>query len=495
MAKFAFSAFLPQDRFSRTLFLLAITAIIAEFSIFKSFYPFAGFISDDSYAYLGSAAFNYDINYFPIGYSKFLRLVSVFSKSDTVLVAVQYFGIQISAIWFLYTVFRILPVGKAINWIAYIFILFNPAFLYIGNFISSDALFLSLSFVWITLLLRIIQRPTNGLILLQVITLFMAFTVRYSALYYPLLTAIALLLTRRSWRFKIAGIASSAVLPAAFMVYTASQYKKITGVSEFSPFTGWQLANNAMYAYRYVNDNSVKASPAEFRELDKMVRIYFDTARDLKTHPIETTVANTVYMWDPRSPLQKYMKIHFKKDSIRGDFIRWATTAPLYASYGSFLIHQYPASYIRHYLVENIIKFYVPPTEFLSTYNLNSYHVKNIARDWFEYKSNTVTPAFKNLNVEVLGFLSIATGIIHIVYLFGMLSVVILHSTSKHPKLRNPLILFAGLWIANFGFSVLASPITLRYQLFAIVVFLALALFAIEITYKEAFISSEKINL
>jgi len=492
MAQYAFSEFLSPFRFNRTLLWFTVPALIIQFTIFKMLYPFAGFIMDDSYSYLTSAAFNYDINFFPVGYSKFLRLFSVFSKSDTALVAVQYLGIQLSALWFLFTLFKALTFGKPIKRVLYISILFNPAFLYVANYVSSDALFLSLSFIWITLLLRIIQRPTTGLVALQAVTLFLAFAVRYNALYYPLLTAVALLLTRKSWKFKITGIASSFLIPAAFMIYTTRQYKKVIGISEFSPFSGWQLANNAMYAYRYVNDKHVTNTPVEFQELDKMVRTYFDTSRDLNTHPIETAVANTVYMWDSRSPLQKYMKLHFKADSIRGDFIQWASTAPLYADYGSYLIHQYPAAFFRHYLLQNAIKFYAPPTEFLSTQNLDSYQVANIARDWFEYKSNNVTPAFKNLNVEVLGFLPIATGVIHIVYLFGMISIVVLRCISRQSIPRNPLILFAAFWVVNFGFSVFASPITLRYQLFSIVVFSALALFTIEIVYQEASIPSKK---
>ena len=84
----------PPDPFDRALFRAAAAAVVAQFVIFKCLYPFAGFINADSYVYLQAAFLNLDINNYPVGYSKFLRVFSTLTRSDTALVAFQYAAIQ-----------------------------------------------------------------------------------------------------------------------------------------------------------------------------------------------------------------------------------------------------------------------------------------------------------------------------------------------------------------------------------------------------------------
>ena len=324
----SFKDFLNKHPWNRVFLWIAGIAIVVQFVIFKYLYPQAGFISGDSYVYIQTAYWNFPINTYPVGYSKFLRLFSVFTTSDTALVAFQYLFIQCSALYFLFTLFYFHRPGKVVQSILFACILFNPLSLYLSNYVSSDALFLALSLLWFTLLVWIIQRPALRLIVIQSIVLLLAFMVRYNALIYPLIAALALFLARGRLWMKITGIAASLVLIAVFMWYTSNQYHELMGVRQFSPFSGWQLANNAMYAYRYVDSADRKPAPGKFRALDRMVRNYFDTTRDVKKHPQEMLVASTVYMWDPISPLQIYMNQQFKKDTAAGPVKRWATMAP-----------------------------------------------------------------------------------------------------------------------------------------------------------------------
>jgi hypothetical protein len=130
----------------------------------------------------------------------------------------------------------------------------------------------------------------------------MAFSVRYNALIYPIIATITLLLSRQSIARKLLVIGAGFLFVAAFVFFTAGKYKELTGVWEFSPFSGWQIANNAIYAYRYVESESRKECPERLHELDYAVRHYIDEL-DLEKHPAERLKAGTVYMWDDRSPL------------------------------------------------------------------------------------------------------------------------------------------------------------------------------------------------
>src|SRR6185437_3842553 len=173
-------SFITNNSFNNALLKTAFIAIITQFVVFKMLYPFAGFIDGDSYNYLQSAYFNFDIYTYPVGYSKFLRLISALTKSDTALAFIQYFFIQCSALLLMFTLFFFFRPRKGSSLIMFIFLIFNPMFLYISNYVSSDSLFLALSLIWFTTLLWILKQPTIGLILIHAVTLLLAFTVRYN---------------------------------------------------------------------------------------------------------------------------------------------------------------------------------------------------------------------------------------------------------------------------------------------------------------------------
>lgn len=490
----------PNNRFSSKLkhvlqwplheifFYTACLAGTLQFIIFKWLYPYANFVSDDSYAYLKEASSNVDISFYPIGYSKFLRLFSAFTRSDTALVAFQYLAVQTACYWFLVTIFEIYQPSKLAKWVIFLFIFFNPTTLYLCNYILSDSLFLALSITWFTMLLRIVLTPTSRLIYWQSIVLFIAFTIRYNALYYPFIAGATLFFVHIPLQKKLTSISISLLLICVFVVYTSNQYHRLTGINQFSPFSGWQIANNALYAYRYTDKRHLQRTPLHLQSLDNVVRHYFDTSRNLRTHPYELLVASTVYMWDPRSPLYKYMQLQNMDDTARAHkFKNWASVAPLYAEYGAYLISQYPDDYFKHFVVPNVLKYYTPPVEFLGEYNMGSDTIRSLAKDWFRYRSNTVRSTFKDPTIYILNFMPITAAFLNLFFLLGVISVYWLTKTSGGEAARRVLLLTLILWAVNFGFSVFASPITLRYQMFGIVVFSTFALVSIDSIHKIAF--------
>jgi hypothetical protein len=465
---------------------VAIIAIFLQLIIFKFFYPFAGFINGDSYVYLEAAYHNAFVNTYPIGYSKFLRLISVFSHSDTVVVTLQYLLLQCSTLSLVFTLFYFYSPRKLTRILLFGVMLFNPAYLYLANYISSDAFFLALSLTWFTLLIWIMNRPNKWMIFVNALVLFMAFTVRYNALFYPVIGVVALLLTRRKVVMNIAGFLLSIFLIGTFIWTTSNRYEKGTGHRQFTPFTGWQLANNALYAYRFVDSLHRKNVPLKFQKLDKMVRNYFDSSRDIRTHPSESLIASTVYMWAPNSPLSLYMEEEFKKDSTASVLKKWATVAPMMKGYGAFLIKTYPLEFAKFYLVPNAIKYYAPPVEFLDHYSTNVDSVNETAKIWFDYKSNKIKCYFKDFRVTTLDFYPVLTGTMNVVLIFSLISFVMLHGYRQHGELGKGLVLLAALWAVNFGFSVFASPIALRFQLFPILISLSFTFLLVEFLVQAA---------
>ncbi len=472
---------------NRTFLWIAAAAIALQFSIFKLCYPYAGFINGDSYVYIASAYYNSDINTYSIGYSKFLRIFSTFTRSDLALVAFQYLAIQASALWLLHSLITLFQPRKITKILLFVFVVFNPVWLYISNYVSSDALFLALSLVWFTLLLQILQSPKKNLLICQAIILLIAFMVRYNALYYPFIAALALLLAKMPVRTKLITIGANFLLIALFIGYTTDRYYKLTGTRQFTPFSGWQLANNALYAYRYVDSADVKPPPPQFQALDHVVRHYFDTTRDKTKHPEEMLRANTVYMWDTNSPLHKFVYLQTQKDLAASSHKRWSLMGPLDADYGRYLIRQYPGVYFNYYLLPNALKYYAPPGEFLVEYNMGRDTVAAIATSWFKYPSKKVKPAVGGFKIHVLDFMPVLAAIMNIIFLLGYIGLAAIQGVRPRSPMQAALLLAFCLWIANFGFSVFASPVTLRYQLFGFLVFSGFAFVLIDKIHQLAF--------
>ncbi|NLR81426.1 hypothetical protein [Chitinophaga eiseniae] len=473
----------PANRwFVWTLFF----AILIQFGLFKYFYPYASFISGDSYVYLETAYHNYSINTYPIGYSKFLRLISVFTKSDTIFVGLQYILVEIAALSLVFTIFYFYNLSRIAKIVLFSFMLFNPVFLYLANYVSSDAFFLFLSLVWFTMLIWTLNRPTNSVIIISSFILFIAFTVRYNALFYPFISVLVLILSKRKILISLLSFTISISLICVFINITADKYKEVSGHRQFTPFSGWQMANNALYAYRYVDSSQRKRVPKRLEMIDNIVRHYFDTTRDITKHPEETMLASTVYMWDPASPLTVYMQHQFKRDSAVSALKKWATVAPMMGDYGNYLIRTYPKEYLRYYLVPNAIKYYAPPVEFLDHYNMGIDSVIMIAKVWFDYKSNKVMTRFKNFEVNVLDFYPILAGVINVTLLLSIISFFVLRGYRYFPELKKGILLVSATWLINFGFSVLASPVALRFQLFPILVSLSFTIVLIDHLLKLA---------
>jgi len=355
----------------------------------------------DSYSYLEAAAKNSDINTWPVGYSKFLRLISVFSHSDTTVTAIQYLVLQSASIAFLLTLLLFIKPNKPVKATLITFFLFNPIPLFLSNYFSADALFIALSLLWFTTLIWVIYRPAFWQIIVQALLLLACFVLRYNAIYYPILSALAFFLSKQNWKLKLLGASLGSLLVFLSYTYTSEKMKSLTGKRQFSPFGGWQIANNALYMYEHIPPNQRRPVPKPFAKLDLMVRQHIDTLQKVHlTH--DDSVHSYFYLWSGRGPLVQYWAREWKKDTVTPYFTRWSSEGPLYLNYGMFLIREYPWHFLEHFIVPNAIKFALPPTEFLGSYNMGNDSVGTLAKEWFQYKSQRVKD--KKSNSELILF-------------------------------------------------------------------------------------------
>ena len=479
----SFKDFFLKNKRNRTIILITGLALFIQFAVFKYLYPYASYIHGDSFSYISAANSNLSINTYMVGYSNFLRLFSVFFKSDLVLTSFQYLFIQSSVLYLLFTIFYLYNTGKVVQVILLCFMVFNPLFLHLANLVSSDGVFLGLSLIWFTLLIWIVRRPSRKVVIWHAVVLIVVFTIRYNALIYPFISAVAFWLSRLPAKNKIIGLGAAATLCAFFVVFTSYKYKTLTGSWQYSPFGGWQLANNAMYAYRYVDSARRIPVPKKYQALDNMIREFFDTTKDVKKFPSEEAKASTYYMWSPGMSLMKYRDSLFKvkKDTTASELKKWATMGPFYKEYGLYIIKQYPLHFARHFLWPNSCKYYAPPVEFLQTYNSGSNGVTQEAKEWFGYKSMNINTRMKNPKVWILDFYPILSCVINLLMLFSLLYYMLSKGWQYVPVYNEIIMLGTVVWLLNAGFTIFASSAALRFQSFPVILTTILVLLLLDL--------------
>jgi hypothetical protein len=466
----SFRDFLFRNKGNRITLYLATAAIGIQFVLFKYLYPFPNYIHDDSFSYLIAANENLSANIYLIGYSKFLRLFSVFAKPDIALIGFQYLFIQSSGLFLLFTLFYFYKPSKIVQFSLLAFMVLNPLCLHLANLVSSDGFFLALSMIWFSLLIWLVNQPSNKIIFWHAIVLFISFTVRYNALIYPFISILVFCLSKMPLRKKILGLGLGLALCGWFVGFTMYQYKSLTGHWQYSPFSGWQLANNAMYAYRDVDPSLYTPVPKKFQSLDSMIRTYYKLAEGKVINPYEKAQASTFYMWRHDLPLMKYRDSLFKLagDTSASELRKWASMGPFYNEYGIYLIKKYPLHYLSFFAFPNARKYFAPPVEFLENYNSGKSDVLPVAVKWFEYKNSKIKSRMKSTVTWILDFYPVFTGVINFLMLFGLFYFILLKGWKFNTFFNKLVIIASAIWLVNAVFTILASSAALRFQSFPI---------------------------
>jgi hypothetical protein len=464
----SFKAFILQERTNRKLLIIAIVALSIQIVIFKLLYPYADFFSD-SYSYIFAAANRLDVSIWPIGYSKFIWLIHEITYSDTALVVIQYLFIGLSELFLFFTLLFFYEPDKRAILLIFGFMFLNPLLLYISNYVSSDAIFLALSVLWFSQLLWIINVPHSSQVFSHAILLVVMFSIRYNAMYYPIVSAFVFIASRHRLGYKIVGVFLPVIFIGLFVNYTSNKNYEVTGTKQFSVFGGWQLANNALYMYPHITLSS--PVPKSCMEFQKEVDKYFDIAPpDFKSvSPIE----GAFYIKFSHAPLKQFLNKHTDIDiDNTGGVKSWGAVAPIFSEYGKYLIKDHPLPFTRYYLLPNAYNYIIPPLEKLEVYNLGTYNVSSIAKYWFHYPHHKVKAVSLHAQGRLLGIFPTVFLLINTLFLVSLMLWVMGNGIKRNDKVLSITVLTVViLYIANIGFSVLASPIVFRYQVFPMIIY------------------------
>jgi hypothetical protein len=449
----------------------------------------------DSYHYVYAAARKLNINIWPIGYSYFIRLTGIISHDSLFFTTLQFVIFQTSLFFFYKTLCLFLKFPLWGNILFLIFIFFNPIILYTSNLVMADALFTSLSILWIGLLLRLMYSPKKYMLIAIGLIAVIALSVRYNALYYPIVGCLAFLICRERVYYKLIGIVLQILFLFTFVTFTKNEEKKVTGYPQFSPFGGWKVASNALYIFPHIDKNKEQHIPADLQRLDSLTRAYFNSPYDTVDLLTDDVSNGSYYMFQGEAPLKQYMYLTTKEDTGFSGIRRQGLMGPIYQRFGTYVILNNAFCYGRYFILPNIHRFFIPPTEvFTSVY---AFYLRPdghgpVGAKWFGLKSldapvNYIMFREKLFNVYQLFMLPL-----HLLFILSLIGFFVFRIYKRIPT--NVIYMFAILllvWLAGTTFSLISSAIVLRYLIFSIIVESTfILLFAIKLSYYKSMLKS-----
>lgn len=463
-----FFTWLFKNSENQILLMSSGTVMIIVYTYFKFIYPIPNFFPD-SYEYIYPAIRNKFIDVRPIGYTKFLQWFPFITRSHFALITTQFIIIQASMLYLLFSIRYLLQPGKWVFITLLVACILNPLLYHVSNLVSSDPLFTALSLIWFTQLLWIIVRPTKSLLISHAIVLFLAFVLRYNALFYPVISFGIIVFSRAPRWLKGVSIALIVASLGWFVQYTKQQFKKRMGIAQFSPFSGWQQAANALTAYTHATTlDPVESVPEQFKPLHSMVNQYIEFLHRTPHYPWMESV--TFYLWRKESPLWRYMYDWAKKDMASTDFIRWTKVAPLYNAYGNYLIKQHLNLYIKHHILQDTKLYFNPLVEYLGVYIIGDKKILPVGAKWFKIPIDSVEIR-ANYEITITKYMATLHGVFSLVFVLAV-GFFIGTAGLKNTALSSRKILACALLVlvCNGGFSILAAPIVLRYQTFPFII-------------------------
>ncbi|GAA0536587.1 hypothetical protein GCM10009415_18000 [Chitinophaga japonensis] len=270
------------------------------------------------------------------------------------------------------------------------------------------------------------------------------------------------------------------------MLYTSQKNKELTGIYQFSIFGGWQLANNALYMYPHLQIDRAKI-PNNCRKLDNLTREYFDSIpTGMKGI---SPIMGAIFIQYEAAPLKQYVNKYsaWRSDTL-GGIQSWGEVAPVFGMFGKYLIREHPIAYAKHFLVPNAMNYFVPPLEKLEMYNLGADRVYPIAANWFGYKTTSVKSISKDLQGILLYLFPVFFTVLNLYFAGCSVFLLLLGGRRRlSGSFLHGLTLIGLFLLVNFAFSVLASPIVFRYQVFPMIVFFTFSLLTTDLLINSGY--------
>jgi tetratricopeptide (TPR) repeat protein len=463
-AEVSFINFLKHQKYV----LLIISGIyIGIYFLLVYLYPYPNGLDDAGY-YVKSALYRKVDIYYPFGYSRFLIFLHAFSSSISFVVIVQFVLNALASVFFIFTIkyfFRFN--NKYPDYIYYFLSIFSVSVLYLTDTLMSESLLTSLTIIWITLGIWFGYIKSIGLksfvFSLHIVLLLILMSIKYTGIFYPLITVIIVLLTLyQKSKLKSFAICIVPIITFFLFYYIQTQKnKERTGIEIFLPLSGWQMATNALNILPYIKLDTSEIPDKEVREFTEFAVKYTPL---IESEPLVRPTP--VFIWYEEMPLRQFLWFKIRQNHNSSFDKTWTyLSKSVYRKFGTYIMIHYPFSYLRYYLIPNLLQTLYPPAEFFNNQDGNGVanRGKELLKDWFHLDKDlysTNSDIIKNNSK----FLRIYRLIIWILFFS-----VIFYSFFKREKIKLKIFQVKIFWIilifilTYFAFSVFSAPCQLRY--------------------------------
>ena len=460
---------------NRWYLLTGLAAGIVYFIILRMLYPIPSCYSD-SFTYLQVAQDNTEVSFRPVEYSKIINLFKGFSASDVALIFGQYFSNVLANLLLFFTSIYFFSFRSVNKLLLFALLVFNPLYVLYSNYILTDAFFCACTVAWFVALIWMIRKPRWYYTVAQLLLLLILFKLRYNAIVFPVITALALYMSRQKAVYKFVSLGISILLIVAMVIYTTNIVERDTGIRTFSAFSGWQMANNAMHIIRYQ-----KADTTATDEATKNLSVFINRFQDTTKERFDSVNAISAYMWNNRSPLKAYIPVYAQEEGYQTYFLTWTALGGVYSNWGRSIIFSHPGAYVKHFVLPNTKAYWVPDLEAYADYFTKTDTLPVRMQQFYRYPSRKVGPQHEWVYDITFKPWPYLFPFLNAAFLLTAIAWFATRRYKKEKPLTNQwLLCFLFFYVVNFFFIVLLAPSVFRYHVFIITLIFPLLIYCLQ---------------
>lgn len=450
----SFSAFLASRAIRAEIVCTGLlTVLVSLFLLWV--YPFPNTYADTG-AYISVAETGKMGNFRPPGYSWFMAGAHFLTPNPDLLVIVQTVLYFFSSLFLYLTARYFFGTGSKLAWrVFFFFFLLSPTSIYLCNFVISDSLFISLTNLWIASILWIVGTRKVGAVLWNTLLLLLLLQIRYIALFFPLITVLALFAAyfkAAKLRFFLLSALQTAVF-AGVILFTTYETGKNIGVPVFSGFSGWQKANNAMHIVPHL-----KLDPKTIRDPEiRKVHAFMVAHTPPSLYPAPDSVVVT-YLWSPFTAPKKLM-YRIWGNGTKPYLYYWHKTSIPLGRWGDYIIQSRPDLFLKHYMRPNFLFLFKMSNEALFIWPPPSKEMT----DWFSCTKCAVAPRYSFFHNFLAATASKSFNVLWGLFALSLIALIFRSKLGCSPQQYNMLLLVSFFCATYIIMSVYASPIVLRY--------------------------------
>ncbi len=450
---------------SRTELIAIVIFALLEYLLFAYFYPWpVSTIDTPNYVW---CAITGEIGaYRPFGYSAFIKLTGLISHSWSAFTYIQFLFHLCSLILFIYTVkyfFR--PTLKGSFLILAILCVGSESLVYLCFWLMSDSLFISITLLWLTSLIWLVNYKKSFLVIVTLVLAFILMKLRYTGMVFPFVTIISVFMLNRGATWYIALLS----LFTLFIVYLqgVSGNKRFVGVDTFSGFTGWAKANNATCVLPYVDIDTTKFSDETVLRIHQICKAYPDSFFKMDY------VRKTAFMWYKEFPGKVILMEYYYNNQQQIPYVKcWSIMGTKMNKYANEIIREHPFEFARRFVIWNLGELLFPMNNF-DKYPTTA--PDQFTKEWFKISE----PTMHAKNDIFFKYFSKYTYLKYVVsFILGMIAIIIFYFRREvllsASQQKNTVIVISVFIILTAIFLVISHPIHLRYVVMFTTLFFSL---------------------